>query len=350
MDARETALKTLIQAVILALVFLAVLLILRATQVLLLIFGGILVAVLLRYSSLWIHRRTGLPLGWAIAATLLVPLLALGGALWIAAPEIAAQAAELTERVPASLRELRQQALQYEWVSALLEQQDRIRKALPSGADAAGSVATFFTSTFGALGNLLIVLVIGLFLAVSPGIYINGLIKLVPPGRRARTGKILTETGDALASWLLAKITAMIVIGVMTTIGLWIIGIDLALILGLIAALLSFIPNIGPIIALLPALLLAFIGGIDQAIYVVILYIGIQTFESYLLTPLLQQRMLDLPPALIITMQVLLGVLAGVLGVILATPLTAAATVMIRMWYVEDILGDRSTQEDGEKT
>lgn len=109
-----------------------------------------------------------------------------------------------------------------------------------------------------------------------------------------------------------------------------------------IAALLSFILNVGPLIALAPALLIALISGPDTVVYVVLLYIGIQAIESYGMTPLLQQRMVDLPPALTISMQLLLGVLAGALGIILATPLTASAMVMIKMWCVEDLLGDKT--------
>lgn len=345
MDARERALATLVQAGVIAIVVLLVLLVLHAAEVFLVIFAGILFAVLFHHSALWLHERTGLPHGWAIALTVIGPLAIVSGGFWLAAPEIASQASKLAEQAPSAVRQLEEQMLRYEWVSTLMEHQERLRKAVPSGSDAASAAAGFFTSTFGALGNLIIALAVGLFLAVSPAIYVRGLVKLTPLQRRPRVTQVLQETSSALASWLIAKITAMAVIGGLTTVGLWLIGIDLALVLGLIAALLSFIPNVGPVIALFPALLIALIGGSDQVIYVLVLYIGIQTFESYLLTPLLQQRMVDLPPALIIGMQVLLGFLAGILGVILATPLTAAAMVMIRMWYIEDTLGDRN--QDG---
>ena len=118
------------------------------------------------------------------------------------------------------------------------------------------------------------------------------------------------------------------------------IGTELALSLAILAALLTFIPNIGPILALVPAALLAMMHGPDKLIYVVSLYMGIQALESYVLTPLLQQQMIDLPPALIISMQILLGVLVGGLGIILATPLTAALLVLVKMVYIEDILQD----------
>lgn len=205
----------------------------------------------------------------------------------------------------------------------------------------ASAAAKFFSSTFGGVGDFVFAMVVGLFLTLTPSVYLKGLMHLVPLGKRDRAREVLDATGSTLNAWLMAKITSMIVIGIMTTLGLWIIGIDLALVLGVIAALLSFIPNFGPVIALIPAALIALVSGPDQLMYVVILYLGVQAFESYLLTPFLQQRLVNLPPALTISTQVLLGALAGILGIILATPRTAAAMVMIKMWYVEDLLGDR---------
>jgi predicted PurR-regulated permease PerM len=119
----------------------------------------------------------------------------------------------------------------------------------------------------------------------------------------------------------------------------------LALVLAIIAALLLFIPNIGQVVAAIPAVLIASVSGADQVLYVLVLYAAVQTVESYILTPLLQQRMVDLPPGLTIMAQVLFGFLAGALGVILATPLAAAGMTMVKMWYLEDLLGDPSEQE-----
>ena len=114
-----------------------------------------------------------------------------------------------------------------------------------------------------------------------------------------------------------------------------------------IAAMLSFIPNVGSILALVSAVLIARVAGPGEMLYVVTLYVGVQIVESYVLTPYLQQKMVESPPALTAGMQVLLGVLAGALGVILATPLTAVAMVMTRMWYAEDLLGDRPPRAPG---
>lgn len=346
MDGRNIAARTLIQASVIAAVVLLVMLLLNAAEVFLIGFGGILFAILFRRSAAWVARVSGLPDGIALLIAVAGPLLLLGTGAWLIAPDIAQQANELGERLPQAMRRLEQELTNIEWLSRLLDEMMRIRASLPGGEEAVGFAARFFASTFGALGNLLFALVLGLFLAIDPRTYIGGLVALVPPVRRARTHEVLDATGDSLAAWLVAKLIEMFVIGVLTTAGLWLIGIDLALVLGLIAALLSFVPNIGPVVAVLPAALIALIGGTDQLFWVIVLYLGVQTLESYLLTPYLQKRLVDLPPALTISSQVLLGVLAGMIGVIMATPLMAAVIVMIRMWYVEDVLENRAGEGD----
>lgn len=344
LDRKEVAIATFIRAGVAALVVVIVLLVLYAAQFFLVVFGGILLAILFHAMSSWLHRKTGMPEKWSRAVSLIAPFLLLGVFIWFIAPSVSEQASELADRVPKSFRQLQQKALQYQWLNSILSYQEQLREALPSGSKAMSLVGTIFSSTLSALGNLVLALAIGIFLAVNPHLYTKGLIALIPPRRRARAIEVLDATRSTLASWLIAKIVEMTVIGVLTTIGLWIIGIDLALVLGIIAGLLSFIPNFGPIISIIPALLIALVGGVNQVLYVIGLYAAVQTLESYILTPMLQQHLVDMPPALTVSVQVLFGLLAGVLGVIMATPLTAAAMVMTKMWYVEDILGDRGRE------
>lgn len=140
--------------------------------------------------------------------------------------------------------------------------------------------------------------------------------------------------------WLIGRLLSMLIVGITVTISLWLLGIPLALTLGLLAALLDFIPNLGPTLATVPAVLLALMQSPTQAVYVLLIYIVIQQAESYLLTPIVQHRTVSLPPALTIIAQVILGVLFGVMGLILASPLAAVVLVLIKMLYVEDVLGD----------
>lgn len=338
---KEIAVRTLIQASVVAGVVLAVMLLIYATEILLVIFAGVLLAVLFDSISTWISDKTGLPEKLSIAIALIAPFLATGIFIWLIAPDVSNQASELAERVPRAAGELEQRLRQYKWASWIMGQQQQLQEALPSASKALDLARKFFSTTLGALGNLVMALALGIFISVTPRLYVNGIVSLVPMDKRERVREVLDATRSTLASWLIAKLIEMTVIGVFTTLGLWLIGIDLALVLGIIAGLLSFIPNFGPVISVIPALLIALVNGLDLVLYVIALYVGVQTVESYILTPMLQKKMVDLPPALTISVQVLFGYLAGALGVILATPLTAAAMVMTKMWYVEDLLGDR---------
>ena len=150
--------------------------------------------------------------------------------------------------------------------------------------------------------------------------------------------------GETLRWWLIGKVGSMIFIGILTWIGLSIIGVPLALTLGLIAGLLSFIPNFGPIISALPAILLAFIDSPITAVYVLILYVGVQLVESNLVTPIIERETVELPPALTIIFQLALSVMIGGLGLVLATPLLAVIMVLVQMVYIQDVLGDKDTE------
>jgi predicted PurR-regulated permease PerM len=142
--------------------------------------------------------------------------------------------------------------------------------------------------------------------------------------------------------WLIAKLIAMVFVGGLTWLGLWLLGIGMPLTLAVLAALLTFIPNLGPIIAAVPAVLIGLLDGPATAVWVVVLYVAIQTIESYILTPLLQQQAVSLPPALTITTQLVMAVFVGGIGLALATPLTVVVLVLVRSLYVQDMLGDEA--------
>jgi predicted PurR-regulated permease PerM len=190
------------------------------------------------------------------------------------------------------------------------------------------------------LGSVLIFLFLGLYLAIDPDVYRRGLLRLVPLPKRPRVQDILDEIGHILGRWLVGRIFSMLVVGGITMLGLWLLQVPLPLALGLLAALGELVPNFGPLLAFIPALLLAFTDNSSHALGVLGLYLAVQGLESYVLTPLVERRAVSLPPALTITAQVLLGLLAGGLGLVLAAPLTATAMILVQRLYVEDVLHD----------
>lgn len=144
---------------------------------------------------------------------------------------------------------------------------------------------------------------------------------------------------------MLGRLVSMTTLGFVVAIGLWIIGVPLPAALGFLAGILTFVPYIGAFVSAVPSLLLAVSINLDLAVYVVLLYIVVHLIEGYIRVPLVQRRVVPLPPALILSAQIILGVVAGFLGLLLATPLVAAAIVIIRMVSVEDVLGDHTTTE-----
>jgi len=320
-----------------------------AADVLLLAFAGILLAIFLRGLSDWVSEVTPLSGGWSLAVVVLSLISILTIGIWLLAPGVADQVDELQKNLPQSARQLERHIEGYEWGRKVLAQVPNANELVPNKADVLARVTGVFSTTFGAIANFFIIIFIGLYVAAEPRLYTGGLIRLVPLNRRQRAREVLNEVGSTLRWWLIGKVASMIVVGVSTVVGLWLLDIPLALTLGLLAALLTFIPNVGPILSLVPAMLLALLQSPMQALYVALLYLGIQTVESYFLTPLMQKRTVSLPPALTIFAQVLFGVMVGSLGFVLATPLTAAALVLVKMLYIEDTLKDSFETDNDDK-
>jgi predicted PurR-regulated permease PerM len=322
-----------------------------AVNVLLLIFAGILLAVFLRGLSSRVSGYTGLPEGWSLAAVIIVILLTFSGLAWWLAPSVVEQAGELRRALPESIKKGEAWLSQYGLGRQIIERMPTLEEAMPNGSEAFSRITGIFSSTLTAIANFVIITFVGIYLAVDGRAYTNGLVRLFPLNKRERASEVLDELGFTLWWWLLGKFAAMIIVGAATWLALTILGVPLALTLGLLAGLLDFIPNIGPFIAGIPAVLIALTISPTTALYVLVFYFIIQSLESYVLTPILQQKTVKLPPALTIVAQVLLGVLVGGLGLILATPLAAVVFVLVRMLYIEDTLGEAVVKpsEEGKK-
>lgn len=314
-----------------------------AVDVLLLLFAAILLAVFLRGLSDWVSHRTPLREGWALVVVIVALLCITVAGAWLIAPDVAEQADQLSQSMPRAVERIQERVGRYEWGRRILVRLPSTEDLMPDRADVLARVTGVFSTTLGALANFVIILFVGLYLAVSPGLYTRGLVRLFPAAERNRAREVLNAVGAALRGWLLGKLITMFIVGILTITGLWLLGVPLALTLGLIAFFLAFIPNVGPILSVIPALAIALMQSPEMALYVLLLYLGVQVVESYLLNPLVYKRTVELPPALTLASQVLLGVLFGGVGVALATPLTAAALVLTKMLYVEDALGDRAS-------
>jgi len=337
---RSFALRALSAASVTAGVALFLLLLWHAADVLLLVFAAILLAVALRGLSERVGRVTNLSEGWSLALVSLVLLSALAGAVLLLAPRIAAQVDELADTLPRAFGALVERANSYGWARRLMAEVPLPAELIRGGGGVLARVTGVFSTALGSLVNAAIILAVGAYLAADPRLYTSGLLRLVPPAGRARAREVLTQLGSTLRRWLVGRLVLMAANALLTWVGLSLLGVPLALTLGLLAGLLNFVPNVGPVAAAVPAVLLALTQSPEQAVYVLLLYVVLQSVDGYVFTPLVQKRTVALPPALTITAQVLFGVLLGGAGVVLATPLTAAALVLVRTLYVEGVEGD----------
>jgi predicted PurR-regulated permease PerM len=318
-------------------------------DILLLAFAGLLLAIFLSAVADWLADHAPLTRGWALGLTALaiVGALALGG--WFLAPTISAEVDQLSNTLPQSIQAVRQRIGQYRWSQLLLRQAPAPRELASSTSNIIGRLSGVFSTTLGGLANAAIIIFVGLYLAAEPQLYRGGLVRLAPIQQRPRAREVLYTLGYTLRWWLLGQMISMTVVGLLTGLGLWFIGAPFALILGIIAGLLEIIPTFGPILSAIPAVLVALVTSPTQALYVVLLYIGIQTVESYLLTPVVQEKAIALPPVITIMSVVAASALFGVLGLLLGAPLAATIMVLIKMLYVEDVLGDTSIKVHGEE-
>lgn len=332
----QFARKIVVAAGVAALVVALFVLVFYVARPLMVIFAGVLLAVLLRALTDIVHRSTKIP----CAIALWVVVAALAGAVigfaWFIVSQAAGQFEQLGTGLAEAWKRLEAFISQYGWGRVAL---DRLGDgSIPEGG--ANIVARTMGGIVSALSILVVSVFLGLYLAVNPQIYKRGMVRLFPFAHRERAADIMEKMGIALRGWLLGTLFNMFTIGAMTTAGLWLLGIPMALALGIVAFFLEFIPYLGPILSAVPALLIASSVGTTELLYTALLYWALQSIEGYLLSPLVYQHSVDLPPALTLGAQLITASLFGVLGIIFATPVTACALVLVQEAYVEDALGD----------
>ncbi|RZT00037.1 AI-2E family transporter [Aquimarina brevivitae] len=329
--------KVLKATIIILLCILLTILLLKGFKILLLILSGILVATFFRGIASFIQQLFSIGEKWALLIGIVSMLLTLTGTGYVLYPSISDQLNELENELPKAAKKTESKLNASPVGKWVIFQLKGYKQQYQQNSE---KLTLFFSSFFGGLADIYIIFFLGLFFMVQPDVYINGFIRLFPLHRRKRAQQVIDTTAYTLKRWLLGKVFSMIVVGVLTGIGLSILGIPLALTLAIFATLVTFIPNFGPILSLIPAFLIAFTIGADYAVYVCILYAAIQALESNIITPMIQRKMISFPLALVLMAQVVLGVFTGILGLILAVPIVAIVVVLVKMIYLQDILQD----------
>lgn len=318
------------------------LLVWQALEVLLLLFAGLLFAVLLRVPSTWLSRATGMREGWSVGLVLALLLGASAATAWALGPDVAREGQALASGVVESIGDLEERVRVYPGVSQAI---DEVRRLYADGIPRMWSrLGGLGATLLGGIGAVFIVLFVGIFFAFNPRLYLEGLLRLVPLPRRPRACEVLAELGRTLRGWLLGQLISMLLLWLSTWLLLHLLGVPLAFILALLTGLLTFVPYLGPLLAAIPIGLVAFAVSPSLAAAALGGYLVIQNIEGNVVMPLVMEKTVKIPPALSVASQLLMASVVGTLGVLLATPLVAVAMVLVKMLYVEDALGD-STDE-----
>lgn len=297
----------------------------KIAEALLLIFAGALVAVLLIHLRDGVHRWTGLPKGWAFGLVLLLLALLIIGTGVFLGSRVATEFTALTRQIETAVENL---------PAGVTDQFDDIGSWFARFRTVASGVAFFLT-------DAVVILFAAIYFAASPDLYRRGLVLLFPPHLHGRVREVLDVCGYSLWRWMIGTLASMASVGVLTGLGLWFLDVPAALALGLVAAFLEFIPLIGPILAAIPAVLIAFSQGPMEALWVALLYLAIQQIEGNVILPIAQKRIVALPPVVTLGAIVAGGLLFGLLGIFLATPLAVVLMVIINLLYIEDTLGEK---------
>jgi len=311
--------------------------------ILLLLFAAIVVAVFLTAIVDWIAPKLRLKRGLALALVLLSATVIAVLTLWISGPNIIEQFARLQTDLPQAAHQLIERVKGQGWGRWLLAQWSDYSQLSDSVSYALTRIGGVVLSTASLLAGLVIVAFLGLYLAAEPDVYFSGIRRLTPRGYRATLDACAASAVRNLRWWLLAQMLSMVAVGTLVTIGLWALGVPLAGTLGIIAALLTFVPNLGPILSVFPAALLAIAISPVKGLLTVLLFALVHFLEGNVITPLLQRQIVRLPPALTLTVQLLLAVIAGPLGVALAAPITAAALGVFKAILPADTISTAST-------
>ena len=209
-----------------------------------------------------------------------------------------------------------------------------------------GSVLPVVGGVANTILSVLIIFFLSMYLLAEPELYVNGIITLTPTWYRDRMTIILRRIDTTLRAWLSVTGVSMVVVGVGTGLGLAALGIREWVALGVLAGVLSFIPNFGPIVALVPSVAVAIVQAPDNVIWTAVIIYGVSFVQSQVVSPVLASERMNMPAILILLGQIIFGFFFGFMGLMLAVPLTACVSVLVDEIYVKDILGDRSKDKN----
>ena len=327
--------RTLVAVVIVVFALLAW----RIIEALLLAFVGVLLAMAWRGLAGLISRHAPIPIEWALGIVAVVLLVLIGLFVWFAGPPINDQLTQLMKTLPGSIKQVEETLSRTVVGRYILSYVRQAQSAPTGGASLVSGVTGIASRLYQIVADLILVVVCAVYFSVNPRLYRKGVLLLVPKNRAERVAEVLDHTVQTLQYWLFGQMILMISVGILITVGLWLVDIPLAFVLGIIAAALEFVPIVGTVGSAIPGILIGLSGGGVKGFDAFLVYLVVQELEAHVFTPLVQKTTVAVPPALVVVSVVASWYLFGFIGVFVATPLTAVALVWAKMFYVEDVLG-----------
>jgi len=317
--------RELKRAIVWAAVALAIVLLWVLAQPLLLIVGGAVFASMLDGGVRLLGKVLPIRRGFRLAIVAVTVVVALGGFLLLAGSQLTAQAQSLQTVVLAQI----QRALDFAHEKDLIAPGEGAGQIGQEIVGSFGKLTAAVGTALGALSSLVMIVVIGLFVAMEPRLYERGFAWMLPMGRRADFYRTSEKMGRTLRRLMAGRLIGMAAEGLFTGIALTLAGIPMAPLLGVLTGLLAFLPNIGAIVSGLLTVLVGFSAGFDTGIWAIVVYFTVQTFDGYVIVPMVARRSVDLPPALVLGCQLLFGALFGIIGLALADPMVAMVKVLL---------------------
>jgi predicted PurR-regulated permease PerM len=304
-------------------------------DLLVLIFGALVIAVLMRVTAEPIARWTGLGQRSSLAVAVMLIASATAILLFAFGAQIAAQFKLLARGIPQGWADAEHLIGSWPLGADLLR---TAREGVPSGTNIMARLGDLVLTVGSAVADFVLIAIGAIFFAAQPSLYRTGFIKLFPVAWRGPVADAVDDSGGALRLWVKAQLISMVIVGLLTWAGLAIAGVPGAFALGSIAALLEIIPYVGPILSAIPGLLLALLLGPEKAMWALAVYVAVQQFEGNVLQPLVQRKVVTLPPAVTLFGMVAAGLLFGFVGLVFAAPASVVAYVLLKRLYIRELL------------
>ena len=294
-------------------------------QPILMIFAGLVIAAMLDGGVRLLGKVLPIGRGWRLLIVVLAVIAFLMGTFYLTGVQLTEQVTQLRATVMA------QSGKVIAWLNdrGIISGKPDLSAVAHQAMGSVGTITGYLGTALGALTTIVFILVLGLFFAMEPRIYERGLQWMVPRDSRAEFTLTIERMARTLRRLLAGRLVGMAVEGVATWIALMIGGVPMALVLGIIASIMAFVPNIGAFITGALMVAVGFSAGVHPGLWALGTWALVQSVDGYIVVPIVARRTVDLPPALTLSMQILASALFGILGLVIADPLTAMLKVAL---------------------